>query len=90
MSDDYSAVDASTALLELVVPSVESPLPLAVTDEKGRLLGVVPRITLLIALGGAQAPTEETPALEPPLPVAMVDKALQDSTDGSATTKGAS
>jgi glycine betaine/proline transport system ATP-binding protein len=88
VNDDYSAVEASTALLELVVPSVESPLPLAVTDENGRLLGVVPRITLLIALGGAQAPTEEIPVLEPPLPVAMVDKALNDSTDGTATTKG--
>ena len=87
VSDDYSAVEASTALLELVVPSVESPLPLAVTDEKGRLLGVVPRITLLIALGGAQAPTEEIAVLEPPLPVAMVDKALQDSSDGQTTAK---
>src|SRR5690606_28557101 len=30
-TDDYSAVNADTALFELFVPSVESPLPLAVT-----------------------------------------------------------
>ena len=47
----------------------------------------MPRITLLIALGGAQAPTEEIAVLEPPLPVAMVDKALQDSSDGQTTAK---
>src|SRR5690554_7008214 len=49
--DDFASVSVDTPLSELFVPAVESPLPLAVTDDRNRLLGVVPRVTLLAALG---------------------------------------
>lgn len=49
---DVEQVSPSTVLAEMVVPSIESPLPLAVADDDGRLMGVVPRVTLLAALGG--------------------------------------
>jgi glycine betaine/proline transport system ATP-binding protein len=51
ISDDVAAVAPDTPVYELFAPSAESPVPLAVVDEGGRLLGVVPRATLLAALG---------------------------------------
>ena len=74
--DDYSAVSGDTALIDLFVPAVETPLPLAVVDEDNRLLGVVPRVTLLAALGPGQTATEEIAVLQPPLPTSTVDEAL--------------
>ncbi|MGV8897045.1 MAG: quaternary amine ABC transporter ATP-binding protein [Rhodoglobus sp.] len=66
ISDDYAAVDSTTSLSELFVPSVESTLPLAVIDERQRLVGVIPRVTLLAALGNVTTDTAETPVLDPP------------------------
>jgi glycine betaine/proline transport system ATP-binding protein len=40
-----------TPLAELLTPASQSKLPLAVVDERGRLTGVIPRVTLLAALG---------------------------------------
>ncbi|SHJ81440.1 glycine betaine/proline transport system ATP-binding protein [Tessaracoccus bendigoensis DSM 12906] len=60
-----ASVAPGTVLADLVVPSIESPLPVVVTDDAGRLQGVVPRVTLLAALGGdsnggtASAPKQE-------------------------------
>lgn len=78
LSDEYNAVQEDTALAELFVPSVESPLPLAVIDERGRLMGVVPRVTLLAALGNVSTDTGELPVMEPPLTVstALITDAL--------------
>ena len=45
-----AAVSPDTLLAELFAPSAESPLPLAVVDSNGRLLGVIPRVTLLAAM----------------------------------------
>lgn len=66
ISSEYSAVPPDTVLAELYVPSVESPLPIAVIDERGRLLGVVPRVTLLAALGNVTTGTGEIAVIEPP------------------------
>ena len=38
------AVSVDDVLMDLFVPAVESPLPLAVTDADGRLVGVIPRV----------------------------------------------
>ncbi len=46
---DVATVAPETPLNELLVPSAESRLPLAVVKD-GRLLGVIPRVTLLDAL----------------------------------------
>jgi glycine betaine/proline transport system ATP-binding protein len=74
--DEYASVTADTALIELFVPAVETALPLAVVDDAGKLLGVVPRVTLLAALGPGQTPTDEIAVLPLPLPIATIDEAL--------------
>src|SRR5690606_7493905 len=48
--NEVLTVDEDTPLSEIFAPSAESALPVAVTDERGRLLGVVPRVTLLEAM----------------------------------------
>ncbi|NYF10276.1 glycine betaine/proline transport system ATP-binding protein [Leifsonia sp. AK011] len=73
---------ASTPLIDLFVPSVETPLPVAVVDDAGRLVGVVPRVTLLVALGPGTS-TEEIAVLQPPLPTDVVDQILATTTDTS-------
>ncbi|QAV69759.1 glycine betaine/L-proline ABC transporter ATP-binding protein [Salinibacterium sp. UTAS2018] len=86
LSDEYNAVQEDTYLSELFVPSVESPLPLAVVDANGRLMGVVPRVTLLAALGNVSTDTGELQVIEPPLTVstAVITDALDASADASA------
>lgn len=58
--------------------AVESPLPVAVTDDAGRLLGVVPRVTLLAALADLPPVTSEIPIVEPSLDIseAMIAEVL--------------
>lgn len=87
LSDEYNAVDENTYLSELFVPSVESPLPLAVIDERGRLRGVVPRVTLLAALGNVTTDTDEFQAIEPPLTVST--SVITDALDASDTSSDA-
>ncbi|MEQ7006096.1 glycine betaine/L-proline ABC transporter ATP-binding protein [Actinopolymorpha sp. B17G11] len=50
--EDVVAVSPDTVVAELLTPSAECPVPLAVVDEEKRLVGVIPRVTLLLALGG--------------------------------------
>lgn len=92
-TDDFASVAADTSLAELFVPAVESPLPLAVTDERGRLLGVVPRVTLLAALGNVSSHTGELPTVEPPptVPLTVMSAALDeaDAATGTAVAAGA-
>ncbi|SDR81317.1 quaternary amine ABC transporter ATP-binding protein [Microterricola viridarii] len=76
---DLSAVDADTNLSDLVEASVESDLPLAVVDSRTRLLGVIPRVTLLAALGNVSSHTGEVPVMiDPPatIPVDVVTETL--------------
>src|SRR5690606_285121 len=60
-------VNEDDVLMNLFIPSVESPLPLAVTDDEGRLVGVIPRVTLLAALGPGPNSTEELTLPVPPI-----------------------
>jgi glycine betaine/proline transport system ATP-binding protein len=72
------SVSEDEVLMNLFVPAVESPLPLAVVDASGRLAGVIPRVTLLAALGpGPNATGELTLPLQP-MPQAEVDAVLND------------
>nr|WP_221244158.1 glycine betaine/L-proline ABC transporter ATP-binding protein [Cryobacterium roopkundense] len=64
--DDAIAVSPDSPLVDLVEPSVESDLPIAVVDVKNRLLGVIPRVTLLAALGNVSTATGEQAVIEPP------------------------
>lgn len=76
-------VNRDTPLAELFVPAVESPLPVSVTDSEGRLLGVIPRVTLLAALAQTNPPTEEMAILDKPLPSDVVEQALKNSPEAS-------
>ncbi|MDI5966956.1 glycine betaine/L-proline ABC transporter ATP-binding protein [Streptomyces sp. SL13] len=51
MDGDPVTVSAGTPLSELFTPSCASGLPVAVTDDDRRLVGVIPRVALLAALG---------------------------------------
>ena len=66
-------------IAELFELAVESHLPVAVTDDQGRLIGVVPRVTLLAALADLPATTTEIPIIEPTpdVPAATITAALE-------------
>ncbi|MGA8112747.1 MAG: glycine betaine/L-proline ABC transporter ATP-binding protein, partial [Actinocatenispora sp.] len=46
---EVTTVSPDTPVAELFAPAAETPHPLAVVDDEGRLVGVVPRVTLLAA-----------------------------------------
>ncbi|MCT2184699.1 glycine betaine/L-proline ABC transporter ATP-binding protein [Brevibacterium casei] len=64
-------------LIDLFIPSAESPLPLPVVDDQGLLVGVIPRATLLAALGH-QSGDGEVRAPAPPLAASEIDEVLAD------------
>jgi glycine betaine/proline transport system ATP-binding protein len=68
---EATAVSADTALVDLVELAVESDLPIAVVDARNRLLGVIPRVTLLAALGNVTTATGELPVTEPPSTISL-------------------
>ncbi len=78
ITDDATVVGADEYLSELFEGAVESPLPLAVVDAERRLLGAVPRVTLLAALGNVTNNTGEHAVIEPPgtIPVDMITATL--------------
>ncbi|NCT91355.1 glycine betaine/L-proline ABC transporter ATP-binding protein [Cellulomonas sp. APG4] len=54
VQDGLTPVAVDAPLMDVFAPSAESPLPVPVVDERGRLVGVIPRVTLLEAM----SPTE--------------------------------
>lgn len=72
------SVNEDEVLMNLFIPAVESPLPLAVTDSVDRLVGVIPRVTLLAALGPGPGATEEITLPLPPVPHAEIDAVLEE------------
>jgi glycine betaine/proline transport system ATP-binding protein len=85
---DYPVVSPDQVLSDLFESSVESDMPLAVVDDQQRLLGVVPRVTLLAALGNVTTDTGELPTVElPPTTISMdvFAQTLLADTPGSAT-----
>ncbi len=48
--DEVTPVPLDAPLSDIFAPSAESPLPVPVVDERGRLAGVIPRVTLLEAM----------------------------------------
>ncbi len=87
--EGVAPVSPDAALADVFAPAAESALPVPVTDEAGRLVGVVPRVTLLEAMvppettgttdedGPVDAPTDATPGDE-----------VLDAVDAHATTAG--
>jgi glycine betaine/proline transport system ATP-binding protein len=82
LHDDFASVRGDSPISELVELSVENTLPVAVVDDGGRLLGVIPRVTLLAALGNVPS-TGELPVLDPPatVPVDVVTQTLRATAD---------
>lgn len=58
---DIAAVSPDTPLSELFELAADSPFPIAVVDEQRRLLGVVPRVTLLASLANIPSTTSAIP-----------------------------
>ncbi|MFC7788045.1 quaternary amine ABC transporter ATP-binding protein [Microbacterium sp. MAHUQ-60] len=80
-----TTVNEDEVLMNLFIPSVESPLPLAVTDAEGRLAGVIPRVTLLAALGPGPGATGELTLPLNPMPQAVIDEVLAEAQDAVET-----
>ncbi|WP_062461159.1 quaternary amine ABC transporter ATP-binding protein [Demequina soli] len=74
---DHGAVATDTALAELFIPSLEAALPLGVLDTRDRLVGVIPRVTLLAALGGEPEAAVQAAPRPDPLPTEVVDRVLE-------------
>lgn len=83
------SVDENEILMNLFIPSVESPLPLAVTDAEGRLVGVIPRVTLLAALGPGPGATGELTLPLNPMPQAVIDEVLAEVQDAVSSASAA-
>nr|WP_307858589.1 glycine betaine/L-proline ABC transporter ATP-binding protein [Microbacterium flavescens]BFF09523.1 glycine betaine/L-proline ABC transporter ATP-binding protein [Microbacterium flavescens] len=69
VSRTQPVVRPDDALTDIVERSVESPIPIAVVDEDNRLLGTIPRVTLLAALGNVDPQTTPIPIIEAPVTV---------------------
>ncbi|MEU5993999.1 glycine betaine/L-proline ABC transporter ATP-binding protein [Spirillospora sp. NPDC047418] len=68
--EDPEPVAPDTPVADLFVRVAESDLPVPVADEDGTLLGVIPRVTLLAALGAINAHVEDVVEQEPELAMA--------------------
>ncbi|SFN84652.1 quaternary amine ABC transporter ATP-binding protein [Mycetocola miduiensis] len=69
--NDPATVGPDQYLVDLFEPAAESHLPVAVVDERGRLLGAIPRVTLLAALANVPTTTGENQVIETPATVAV-------------------
>ncbi|MBG0737960.1 glycine betaine/L-proline ABC transporter ATP-binding protein [Paeniglutamicibacter antarcticus] len=69
VNPNVASVTGEAPLVDLFELAVESPLPLAVVDEKGRLIGAIPRVTLLAALGNVPPSTQTIALIEPAGPI---------------------
>lgn len=98
--NDAATVAGDVHLTELFELSAESSLPVAVVDDKVRLIGVVPRVTLLAAMANVPATTTGENAVIEPAPTVPVDVITatlrsaseklgeDDATRAAATTEG--
>jgi glycine betaine/proline transport system ATP-binding protein len=75
-------VGVEAPLMDIFAPSAESVLPVPVVDERGRLVGVIPRVTLLEAMVPNEASPEasgdaDDPAAVPPAPTTQDDDSVE-------------
>lgn len=76
IKNDATSVSEDSVLMDLFVPAVESKLAVAVVNENNRLVGVIPRVTLLAALGPGPGATEEITLPHQPVPTTEIDQVL--------------
>jgi len=65
VSTSFPRTGPDAPLVDLYATAVGSALPIAVVDEHDRLLGVIPRVSLLAALGDVDTSTAPVPVVEP-------------------------
>ncbi|HUH53739.1 MAG TPA: glycine betaine/L-proline ABC transporter ATP-binding protein [Microbacteriaceae bacterium] len=84
-----SIVNREQYIAELFDLATTSPLPVAVTDEQDRLIGVVPRVTLLASLSSLPSATTEIPIIEPTPEVsaALITETLEADVNGQDKTQ---
>jgi glycine betaine/proline transport system ATP-binding protein len=73
ISNAQPVVSPNDPLTEVVERAVESPIPIAVVDDQRRLVGTIPRVTLLAALGNVDPQTTEIPIIEAPSSVPQAE-----------------
>jgi len=61
---DLPTTSPDTLLEELIPVAAANKYPIAVLDERGVLVGVIPRVAVLVALAGAQAEPEQVEIVE--------------------------
>ncbi len=78
---EVAAVTGDATLADLYSVAVENDLPIAVIDEDKRLLGVIPRVTLLAAVGNINTENGEPNPMEPPstIPINIITETLLES-----------
>ncbi len=87
--DGITAVGPDTPLAEIFAPAAESALPVPVTDADGRLVGVVPRVTLLEAMVPPEQPAPEPVPAPGTLVDAPADATVEDlAVDAATSTQG--
>lgn len=89
---DVATVTQEIALADLYEVAVENDMPIAVVDGEHRLLGVIPRVTLLAALGNIDTNNGEPNPMEPPPTIPMniiTETLLESSPDGADELRGA-
>lgn len=64
-TQDILTCQPDAQIADLFAPSAEAPVPLCVVDDKWKLLGVVPRVKLLQAMGTESTATGELPSVAP-------------------------
>ncbi|AWL89345.1 glycine/betaine ABC transporter ATP-binding protein [Streptomyces sp. TSRI0445] len=69
-----ATVVEDTPIIDLFTPCSQSPDPVAVTDAKGKLVGVVPSSRLLAVLGEPMTPAEAPRDTEPTADVKQADE----------------
>ena len=65
--EDPEPVSPDTPVADLFVRCAESDLPVPVVDDDGTLVGVIPRVTLLAALGAINTNLDDVVEEEPEL-----------------------
>ncbi|WP_341782979.1 glycine betaine/L-proline ABC transporter ATP-binding protein [Leucobacter weissii] len=83
VDDSVLTVGPDDLLTDIVERAVETPIPLAVIDENRRLVGVIPRVTLLAALGNVPATTREMPIVQTPIDLVAEFTPLVDAAAGA-------
>ena len=80
-----TAVTKEQLIADLFELAVESELPVPVKDEQDRLIGVVPRVTLLASLANVPSTTTEIPVIEPTpdVPSTVITETLEATSDAA-------